>query len=116
MNYGKFIVLIPIVASLSLVGYSTYNLYILNTGIIEDLNTMPYTGYGDRYNLDLTCHKLGLYTDWDEGLIGTFTTWITDVDAGEHARQLFFENDCSSLCHKYWVSDKICLAELYPRE
>ncbi len=114
MNYGKFIVLIPIVASISLVGYSTYNLYILNTGIIEDLNTMPYDiPELDRYNHDLTCHKLGLYTDWDEGFIGTFTTWITDVNAGEHARELFFENDCSSLCHKYWVSDKICLAELH---
>jgi len=67
-------------------------------------------------NKDLTCHKIGLYTDWDEGWNGKLSGYLTGIYAGEHARQMFFEFDCSLVCYKYWESDKVCIAELYPHE
>ena len=67
-------------------------------------------------NKDLTCHKIGLYTDWDEGWNGKSSGYLTGIYVGEHARQMFFEFDCSLVCYKYWESDKVCIAELYPHE
>ncbi len=67
-------------------------------------------------NKDLTCHKVGLYTDWDEGWFGDLGAYVTGIYVGEHARQMFFSYDCSLTCHKYWESDKVCIAELYPHE
>jgi len=73
-------------------------------------------------NKDLTCHKMGLYTDWDEGWNGKLGGYVTGIYVGEHARQMFFEYGCNLTCNKsihgdsYWQSDKICIAELYPHE
>jgi len=102
--------------------YSTTGLIELHTGIIESLHTPTNLDVLPAHmNKDLTCHKVGLYTDWGEGMFA-FSKYISGIDVGEHARQMFFEYDCSLTCHKstngmkYWQSDKICIAELYPHE
>jgi hypothetical protein len=119
MNYNKLLFLIPILL-FSVAGYllytSTMNLTELGERIIVDLET-PYDDPTlAEYNHSLTCHKVGLYTDWDEDWDGDLMSYLTGIDVGDRARELFFEYDCSLLCHKYWESSKVCLAELYPYE
>lgn len=102
--------------------YSTIGLIDLHTGIIERLHTPTNLEVlPDHMNKDLTCHKVGLYTDWGEGIFD-FSKYISGIDVGKHARQMFFEYDCSLTCNKslhgdsYWQSNKVCIAELYPHE
>lgn len=117
MSYNQYIFLIPIIAGIGIAGVSVHSLTILNEGIIENLNTpIDVSTLPADINHELTCFKVGLYTNWDEDWDGDFTSWLTGVDVGDHARQMFFEYDCSLTCYKHWVSDKPCLAELYPRE
>ncbi len=96
--------------------YATTSLIELHTSIMERLHT-PVNNYilTDNMNHDLTCHKVGLYTDWGEDFFG-LSKYITGIDVGKHARQMFFEYDCSLSCHEYWQSEKVCIAELYPHE
>jgi len=112
-----FLIAIPI---WSICGYllydNTVSLIELHAGIIEDLN-IPYDDpLLGKYNHGLTCHKVGLYTDWDESWHGAQSKYITGIDVAEHARKMFFEYNCNLECNKYWESNKICLAELYPHE
>ncbi len=120
MNRRLAIFLLIIVPVWALCGYivydSTISLIELHTKIIEDLHTPYDDPLLGKYNHSLTCHKVGLYTDWDESWHGAQTKYITGIDVAEHARQMFFEYDCSLSCHKYWESDKVCIAELYPHE
>ena len=117
MKREDLLLLIPIafVIGVSYVAISV--LYELNTDIVNDLHT-PFNidVLPDHMNKDLTCHKVGLYTNWDEGWMGSFDAFVTGIDVAGHARQLFFAYDCSLVCYKYWESDKICIAELYPHE
>ena len=118
MNYGKLLFLIPILVGMGIAGTAMYSLVILNEGIVDNLNT-PINDpiLTDDINHDLTCFKVGLYTNWDEGWVGDFTSFITGIDVGDHARQMFFEYGCncndSTRGMKNWISDKICLAELH---
>ncbi len=95
----------------------SYALTPIQETIIERLHTpVNVDVLSSATNHDLTCHKVGLYTDWDEGFGGGLSGFLTGIYAGEHARQMFFENDCSLVCYKYWESEKMCLGELYPHE
>ncbi len=96
--------------------YSTTGLIELHTGIIERLHTPTNLDVlPASWNDNLTCHKVGLYTDWGEGTFD-FSKYISGIDVGEHARQMFFEYGCYYTCHEYWQSDKVCIAELFPHE
>lgn len=89
----------------------------VQTSIMETIHT-PVNDpiLPDHMNEDLTCHKVGLYTDWDEGFGGGLNGFLTGIYAGEHARQMFFEYGCYDTCHKYWESDKVCISELFPHD
>jgi len=95
----------------------SYALTPIQETIIERLHT-PVNNpiLTNNMNHDLTCHKMGLYTDWDERWTGKLSGYLTGIYAGEHARQMFFEYGCYDTCHKYWESDKVCIAELFPHE
>ena len=116
MNKRLAIFLAIMIPIWGVIGYllydNTISLIELHTGIIEDLNTPYDDPLLAKYNHDLYCHKIGLYTDWDETYHGAGSKYITGIDVAEHARKLFFENNC--LCHEFWTSEKLCLAELYP--
>jgi len=95
----------------------SYALIPIQESIIVDIHTpTDLSSLPDSWNDDLTCHKVGLYTDWDEGWNGKLSGYLTGIYVGEHARQMFFEYDCSLVCYKYWESDKVCIAELFPHE
>ena len=117
MSYNQYIFLIPIIVGIGIAGVSVNALTILNEGIVENLNT-PINDpiLPADINHELTCFKVGLYTDWDEDWDGDFTSFLTGIDVGDHARQMFFEYDCSLTCPEHWKSNKVCLAELYPYE
>lgn len=117
MNKGDLILLLPIAIFLVATIWAITTLTEIQETIMERLHT-PVNNpvLPDRINKDLTCHKVGLYTDWDEGFGGGLGYFLTGINVGEHARQMFFENDCSLICYKYWESEKMCLGELYPHE
>jgi hypothetical protein len=111
---SKLLYLIPIALGIVATAWMINNLYELNTGIIDRLDTPTNIDVlPDYMNHDVYCHKIGLYTDWDEYWSTAFSEFVTGIHIGEHARKLFFENDCSLTCYKYWESNKICLGELY---
>ena len=111
--YGLLAVLL--IAGSYMLFYSITSLIELHTGIIDRLHTPVNLEVSDRFNHDLTCHKVGLYTDWGEG-VSDFSKYVSGIDVGEHARQMFFEYGCYDTCHEYWQSDKVCIAELHPHE
>ena len=117
MRKEGLLLLIPIAIFVGITIFTANNLTELYTDIIERLHTpVDNPVLPDRVNKDLTCHKAGLYTDWDERFFGNLGYFMTGISVGDHARQMFFEYDCSLVCYKYWESDKMCLGELYPHE
>lgn len=110
----ELLLLIPIAFAFGISAWMVSNLSELNTEIIADLDTPTNIAVLPAdMNHDVYCHKIGLYTDWDERWTGGFSAFVTGIDVAGHARKLFFENDCSLTCYKYWESNKICLGELY---
>jgi len=115
------LLLIPIIVIVGATVWLSYALTPIQETIIERLHT-PVNNplLPDRYNDDLTCHKVGLYTNWDERWTGKLSGYLTGIYAGEHARQMFFSYGC--ICDEsihgadYWQSNKMCLRELYPHE
>jgi len=114
MRKEQLLLLIPIALGLGVSVWAVNSLYELNTEIIAHLDApINIAVLPADMNHDVYCHKIGLYTDWDEGWTGGFSAFVTGIDVADHARKLFFENDCSLTCYKYWESNKICLGELY---
>ena len=117
MKKNDLVLLLPIAIIFGVSFWAINSLTEIQTGIMETIHTPTNIDVlPDHMNKDLTCHKVGLYTDWDEGFGGGLSSFLTGIKVGEHARQMFFSYDCSLTCYKYWESDKICLAELYPHE
>lgn len=117
MNKQDLLFLIPIAIFVALAIWLSITLTPIQETIMERLHTPTNMDIlSDNMNHDLTCHKVGLYTDWDEGWYGKLSGYLTGIYTGEHARQMFFEYDCSLTCYEYWESNKLCLAELYPHE
>ena len=113
--------LIPIAIGITVIVVSTvllsYALTPIQESIMYDLHTPTNIDVlPANMNEDLTCHKVGLYTDWDEGWGGGLSALVTGIYVGEHARQMFFEYGCYYTCHEYWESEKVCIAELFPHE
>jgi len=115
MKKQDLILLIPIAFMIGSSFWAINTFTGIQTSIMETIHTPTNVDVLPTHmNEDLTCHKVGLYTDWDEGWTGKLTGYLTGIYAGEHARQMFFEYNCSLTCYNYWESNKICLAELYP--
>ncbi len=113
----RFLLLIPILVIAGATIWLSFALTPIQEGIMDTLHTPTNVDVLPAHmNKDLTCHKIGLYTDWDEGWTGKLSGYVTGIYVGEHARQMFFSYDCSLTCHEYWLSNKVCIAELFPHE
>ena len=121
MKKENLIFLVPIVIIAVATIWLSMALTPIQETVIERLHVpVNVDVLSSATNHDLTCFKIGLYTNWDERWTGKLSGYLTGIYAGEHARQMFFEYDC--YCHdsthgmRNWHSDKMCLAELYPHD